>query len=138
MNDIEESAGPPRVIIIFPEQWERALLRAALREVGYDAIGARGIRDLRQIPPIASDRGRVMLIVVDQAALVGAAMPAFDTLFERYDNPTVILLARATVDAPAGPWSRVLRRPVDVDRIVSSVQTLLPLPQGARRPVDPS
>ena len=29
---------PPRVLIVMDDQWHRALLRAALRDVGYDAM----------------------------------------------------------------------------------------------------
>ena len=27
---------PPRILLVMPAQWPRALLRASLREVGYD------------------------------------------------------------------------------------------------------
>lgn len=30
----------PRVLILQPDHWPRALLRAELREAGYDAVGA--------------------------------------------------------------------------------------------------
>jgi len=119
-----------------PEQWRRALLRPALREVGYDAIGARGILEARLVHPEVPERGPVGLVVVDQAALAGAWMPALHTLRERHQNPPIILLGRATVDAPEGVWHRVLGRPLSIAHIVSEVKSALPLPADARGPVD--
>ncbi len=119
-----------------PEQWRRALLRAALREVGYDAIGARGIAEAQLIRAVVPDRGTVRVIIVDQAALGTGGLSRFAALRARHENPRTILLARATVDAPKGPWDRVLRRPVSIEQIVAAVRSLVPLPQSARAPID--
>ncbi len=126
-----------------PEQWPRALLRAALREVGYDALGAPGLAGALRYRVQAPSRGPVRLVLVDQAALSGdEALTLLTTLLQRYGNPAAILLARAVAmsgppdKAEPVPWTRVLRRPVSIDGIAAAVRELLPLPRGTSRPLD--
>jgi DNA-binding NtrC family response regulator len=135
--------APPRVLLVMPEQWPRALLRAALREVGYDALGAPGLAGALRYRAQASDRGPVRLVLVDQAVLQAEeGLALLITLLRRHENPMTILLARAMStprvpeEAVPAPWARVIRRPVSVDAIVAAVRDLLPLPQGLSRPVD--
>lgn len=126
-----------------PEQWPRALLRAALREIGYDALGAPGLAGALRYRAEVPGRGAVRLVLVDQAALQGdEAFPRLTTLLHRHENPPAILLARGAPmprrpdKAEAGPWARVVRRPVSIDGIVAAVRDLLPLPPDSSRPVD--
>jgi hypothetical protein len=124
-----------------PEQWPRALLRAALREVGYDALGAPGLAGALRYRARVQGRGPVRLVLVDQAALQGEeALPLLTTLLHRHEGPAAILLARAVPrlpeEAAAAPWARVVRRPVSIDGIVAVVRELLPLPPGKSRPLD--
>jgi hypothetical protein len=126
-----------------PEQWPRALLRAALRDVGYDALGAPGLAGALRYRVQAPSRGPVRLVLVDQVALSGdEALALLPTLVHRYGNPAAILLARAVTmagppeKAAPAPWTRVLRRPVSIDAIVAAVRELLPLPPGTSRPLD--
>jgi hypothetical protein len=126
-----------------PEQWPRALLRAALREVGYDALGAPGLAGALRYRVQVPSRGPVRLVLVDQAALKGdEALVLLTTLLHRHGNPAAILLARATAmsgpseKAEPVPWTRVLRRPVSIDGIVAAVRELLPPPRGTSRPLD--
>jgi DNA-binding response OmpR family regulator len=119
-----------------PEQWPRALLRAALREAGYDAVGTRTLSTAMRVRPTEPDRGPVRLVVVDQGALSESSAKDLEELLARLGAPETILLARATVNAPEGRWRRVLRRPFSVEEIVNAVQALLPLPQEARYPID--
>jgi hypothetical protein len=134
---------PPRVLLVMPEQWPRALLRAALREVGYDALGAPGLAGALRYRAAVPGRGAVRLVLVDQAALQGdEAYPRLTTLLHRHEGPAAILLARATPmpgfpdKAEATPWARVVRRPVSIEGIVAAVRELLPLPPGSSRPID--
>jgi hypothetical protein len=120
-------APPPRVLIVMPEQWPRALLRAALREVGYDAVGTRGLGSALRVQPNEADRGAVRVIVVDQSALGSTGDDELARVLARHNSPATILLARPTVTAPDGPWRRVLRRPVSIGDILSAVQSLIPL-----------
>jgi hypothetical protein len=126
-----------------PEQWPRALLRAALREVGYDALGAPGLAGALRYRAQVQGRGPVRLVLVDQAVLQGEeALPLLSTLLHRHEDPAAILLARTVPmprlpkEAAAAPWARVVRRPVSIDGIVAVVQDLLPLPPGWSRPID--
>jgi hypothetical protein len=134
---------PPRVLLIMPEQWPRAMLRAALREAGYDAVGAPGMPAALRYRVDAPGRGPVRLVLVDQAALPGdEAARRLGELLRRHHEPVPLLLARAipAVPLPGGsdaiPWRRVLRRPVSVGDLVAAVQEVLPLASGSRQPLD--
>ena len=118
-----------------PEQWPRALLRAALREAGYDAVGTRNLGTALRIRSDEPDRGPIRLVVVDQSALSGAH-DKLRELLSRHGAPPTILLARSTLATPVGPWQRVLKRPVSVEEIVTAVQDLLALPYELRHPID--
>jgi hypothetical protein len=119
-----------------PDQWRRALLRAALREAGYDAIGARDMVDAARYRAIEAGRGTVDLVLVDQDATPNSMDDLRDILASHHDPPAV-LLGHATHAPPEGPWSLVVRRPLSVADIVSEVESQLPLPAEARHPVDP-
>ena len=126
-----------------PEQWPRALLRAALREVGYDALGAPALAGALRYRPEVSGRGAVRLVLVDQAVLQGdRAFSLLTTLLHRHGDPAAILLTRATTmprppgQAEPASWTRVIQRPVSIEGIVAAVRDLLPLPQGSSRPID--
>lgn len=126
-----------------PEQWPRALLRAALRETGYDALGAPGLAGALRYRAAVPGRGAVRLVLVDQAVLHGdAAFPLLTTLLHRHEDPPAILLARAAPmprlpdRAQPAPWARIVRRPVSIEGIAAAVRDLLPLPPGSSRPVD--
>jgi DNA-binding response OmpR family regulator len=137
------SSPPPRVLLVMPEQWPRALLRAALREVGYDALGAPGLPAALRYRSEAGDRGPVRLMLLDQAALAKEkAVKLLGPLLRRHGDPIPVLLARALPAYPlpaaaaAIPWRRVIRRPASVADLVAAVQALLPLPPGSARPID--
>jgi hypothetical protein len=136
------AAGPPRVLVIMPEHWPRALLRAALREVGYDALGAPGLPGALRYRAQAEGRGAVRLALVDQAALSEESAALLTALRRRFAGPAMVLLARAipAASAPdaasAAQWLRVLHRPVSIEAIVTAVQEILPLPPSSIRPLD--
>jgi DNA-binding response OmpR family regulator len=134
---------PPRVLLVMPEQWPRALLRAALREAGYDALGASGLATALRYPTRSPDRGLVRLILIDQAALADEeSATLLNALFRRHGNPAPVLLARAMPAHPLPPaaaparWRRVIRRPASIAELVAAVQALLPLPPGSGRPIE--
>jgi hypothetical protein len=126
---------PPRVIIAMPDQWTRALLRAALREEGYDAIGARGLREAFRVRSDDPERGPIGLLIIDHDALDAKTSSLVPALTARLGAPT-ILIRRATLPLPNGEWGRVLQRPVSVADIVAAVSALVPLPVSARHPID--
>ena len=133
----------PRVLLVMPEHWPRALLRAALREAGYDAVGAPGLSGALRYRAAAPDRGPVRLVVIDRDALqeadAGAALAA---LTSRHGGPELILLAKGGSAAPLPPaarvitWRRIVHRPASIAELVDAVQALLPLPPESRRPLD--
>lgn len=133
----------PRVLLVMPEHWPRALLRAALREVGYDAVGAPGLPGALRYRAEAPDRGPVRLVVIDRDALreadAGAQLAA---LTDRHGGPGLLLLTTGGSSAPLPaaarhiPWRRIVRRPASIAELVDAVRAVLPLPPESRRPLD--
>jgi hypothetical protein len=125
---------PPRVLLVMSDQWPRALLRAALREVGYDASGTRVLSMVRgRIAPEAG-RGPVRLVVLDQNALTEADAPELEALSSA--GIPIVLLAPAVRRLHGGPWTQVIRRPFSIGDLVQAIERLVPLAPEARRPVD--
>ena len=85
---------PPRVIVIEPDQWTRSLTRAALREIGYDAVGALDPAHARRQHERAGPRGPVRVVSVAQLVdavrnldpLPADAQHPIDDLAEPFDN----------------------------------------------------
>jgi hypothetical protein len=119
-----------------PEQWRRALLRAALREAGYDAVGTRDLDNALRLPPAERERGPVRLVVIDQQALGRGSGEKLEQLLAHEDRPRTILIARATIERPPGPWDRVLSRPLSIADVVKSTEELVPLSPEARHALD--
>jgi hypothetical protein len=119
---------PPRVLVVSPEHWARALVRAELRERGYDAIGAGTIEVARRERPVD-------LLVLDQHAL-GERAQSVDELQSRLGRPATVLLALGLAEPPQGAWARVLRRPLRIGDVVAAIETLLPLVPELRHPID--
>ena len=137
------SPPPPRVLLVMPEQWPRALLRAALRDAGYDAVGATGLTEALHYSDESRERGPVQAVLLDQAVLEDQeSATLLDALLRRHQYPATVLLARAM---PAYPlptattpprWRQIIRRPVSIADLVAAVQGVLPLPPGSGRPID--
>ena len=125
---------PPRVLLVMPEQWPRALLRAALREAGYDAAGTRSLGGALRLAQPEAGRGAVGLVVLGREAYTGADRPELEQL-RRITGAPVILVAPAG-RAVEGPWAQVVRRPVSIGELVRASEALLPLPPGNRGPID--
>jgi DNA-binding response OmpR family regulator len=133
----------PRVLVIMPEQWPRALLRAALREAGYDAVGAPGLSGALHYRAQAPDRGPVRLVVIDQDAMrepeAGSELTA---LMSGHGSAEAILIAKGGPAAPLPPadrqiaWRRIVRRPASIAELVDAVRAVLPLSPESRRPLD--
>ena len=126
----------PRVLLILPEHWPRALLRAQLREDGYDAVGARSVDEALVYRPEVPERGRVGLVLVDGAALGGTSDATLGELLARHGDPPAVLLAHAGSKVPLGSWVRVVRRPVTIAEIARVVREVVPLGPGLGRLVD--
>ncbi|HEX5831796.1 MAG TPA: hypothetical protein VFY16_12500 [Gemmatimonadaceae bacterium] len=139
MEPTRSEEPPPRVLLVIPDQWSRALLRAALREEGYDAVGARHPIEALRYHAQEPDRGPVRLVVADQDALGdaddGLGADILARVLARHGDPPTLLLGRATHATPAGPWRRVIRRPASMAEVVEGVRMLLPLPPASRHPL---
>lgn len=134
---------PLRVLLVLPDQWPRALLRAALREAGYDALGAPSLDAALLYPAEDEERGPVRAILVDQATLTEPEADAIlDTLLQRHGRPATVLLAHSAFAYPhlaptaASRWQRIVQRPASIADLVGTVEALLPLPPASARPQD--
>jgi hypothetical protein len=127
---------PPRILLVMPAQWPRALLRAALREVGYDASGTRALKAAAYQAAPDSARGPVRLVVLDQEALAADEGSDLEALRSRTFAAPIVLLAPATRRVREGPWTRVIRRPTSIAALVQGIESLIPLAPEARRPID--
>jgi DNA-binding response OmpR family regulator len=106
-----------KTVLVVGRDWKfRALLRAQLREEGYDALGFEALQD------------------AESEAAVAAAL-LFDTTDARPDewHPVlqrlsgqlpVVVVANAT-EAAEIPGARVLRRPLSVADVVQAVHELI-------------
>jgi len=117
-------------------RWPRALLRAALREAGYDAVGAAGLAFALRYGADEPGRGRVRAVVVDSDAEPSHNASALRDLLEKHGHPATMLIARAGRPATDSAWALVLRRPLSVGDIVAAVQRLLPLPADMRKSLE--
>jgi len=128
MGDLPALPSSPRILIVMAEQWPRALLRAALREAGYDAIGTRSLSGALAHPTHAPDRGPVGAIVLDAATIDAepavASRGAIAELVGRHAAAPVVLLASAVRADPPGHWARVIRRPFAIEDVVRAVEEL--------------
>jgi DNA-binding response OmpR family regulator len=124
------------VLVVLADHWPRALLRAALREAGYDAVGVRDLVEALAQPATAPDRGPVRLIILDQRVLRDPEDVLLVRLLGRHGHPAMVLLAEATRSPVGGPWRLVIQRPVSIGDVVAAARALLPLPPGAARPLD--
>lgn len=127
---------PPRIILVLPDQWKRALLRAALREGGYDAAGAVDLENALHYESSELNRGPVRLLILDQEAVDQDAGARLPTLRSRHPDAFTLLLGRSAGDPPRGRWDHILRRPMSVGDITDAVEQLLPLAPTQARPVD--
>ena len=127
-------ALPPRILLVMPEQWPRALLRAALREVGYDATGTRVPGMVPRRITAEPGRGPVRLAVLDQEAVTDADEPDLEAL--RSAGIPLVLLAPGVLRVREGSWAQVIRRPFSIGDVVQAIERLVPLAPEARRPVD--
>jgi hypothetical protein len=116
---------PPRILIVMEDRWPRAMLRAALLEAGYDAVGARTLLEASECPVQAPERGPVRLVIVDQHVVSGETAGLLPSLLNRLGQPTTVLIASTASSTPEGPWQVIIRRPASIGDIVEAVGSLL-------------
>lgn len=120
----------PRVLLVIPDDWPRALLRTRLRDEGYHAVAAPSVDESFVYPVTDPDAGPIRLMVLDQAAYT---LDALDRFLQRYKGVRVLLLGYGTGETPPGPWTAVLRRSAPADELLRAVQEIIPLTPGAHR-----
>ena len=125
----------PRVLIVMADQTDRALLRAALRAAGYDALGAGDPDEALAYPAAEAGRGPVRLVIVDQGAVQSDDFDVLTRMRQRFAEPATLFLASAVAPPSREPWDRVIQRPVSVADILRTARQLLPLPATAQ-PID--
>ena len=119
-----------------PEQWPRALLRATLREGGYDASGTLTLEGaLYQLAP-DPERGPVRLVVLDQEALAEEEWRRLKEIQIRAPEASLLLLAPRTRSVPEGPWATIVQRPTSIAELVGVIERLVPLPRQLRHPIE--
>src|SRR4051794_25621490 len=82
VGSLRDRGGLVRVLIVMRAHWPRALIRATLREAGYDALGARDLDEALTYPAKEAARGSVRLILLDQRAVSGKDDPRLRQLLE--------------------------------------------------------
>jgi len=122
--------GGPRILIVVPDDWPRALLRARLREHGYHAVAAPSLDASFVYPVTDPEAGPIRLVVLDQGAYDSEGL---DRFLQRHRGARVLLVAYATSEIPPGPWTAVLRRSGRTDEVLRAVRELLPLTPAASR-----
>jgi hypothetical protein len=127
--------GSARILIVMAAHWPRALLRAELREAGYDALGARDFDEAMSYPKEEAGRGPVRLLILDQAALEGGDDPRLKELLRRHGKAETLLIAGAFQPPSPGQWRQVLRHPKTIAEIIQAAEQLLPPPTAAH-PLD--
>jgi hypothetical protein len=118
------------------DHWPRALLRATLRESGYDALGARDLIEALTYPTDESGRGPVRLIILDQATTLGADDERLVELLGKHPEADTVLLRGAFQPPLPGPWRHVVRHPASIADLTETVGQLLPLPTTAAHPIE--
>ena len=115
-----------RILIVMTAQWPRALLRAELREAGFDALGARDLDEALTYPAEEAGRGPVRVIILDQAAVPSGSDPRLRALLQGHPEAQTLLIAGALQPSLPGPWRQVLRHPTTIADISRTAQQLLP------------
>jgi CheY-like chemotaxis protein len=128
--------NPPRVLIVMAAQWQRALIRAALRDAGYDAVGAVDMAEALSHPAEEPRRGPVRLLILDQGAIQGPDDPSLDQLLRQHPEALTLILESTFHPSVQGTWQHVLRHPVTIAEIVQTTQQLLPLSSTVTHPID--
>lgn len=119
-----------------PDHWPRALLRAALREDGYDALGARDLDEALTYLVDEAGRGPVRLIILDQAGVQGLDDQRLVELLRKYPEANTVLLHGAFQPPLPGRWRRIVQHPASIADLIETVRQLLPLSSPAVHPID--
>jgi hypothetical protein len=116
--------------------WPRALIRAALREAGYDALAAPNLEEALSYPAREAGRGTVRLIILDHAVIEPDRDSRLCHLLARHPEALTLVLQSAFGPSFTRAWPHILRHPVTIAEIVRTTEQLLPLPATSGQPID--
>lgn len=123
-----------KAIFVVGREWRfRTLLRAQLREQGYDARGFETLAEVAEALVSTPAPGLVVFDTTDSDAAETAAH-----LREWAERLPVLVIASAQEDVPPGA-ARVLRRPVSIGQVTELLDELLNRPdqeEERRKPSD--
>jgi hypothetical protein len=106
----------PSALIVMPEHWTAALLKAELLERGWDAACAPSMAEGLVL---AAGR-KISVALVDQAAL-SSRDPRLLAWAVAHEGMRLVLLTGAMTEQARGPWQRVLRRPLSLGAIADAL-----------------
>ena len=108
-----------KTVLVVGRDWKfRALLRAQLREEGFEA---RGFESLTDVFPELSSAGTAPAALIFDTA--DAPQPELDSLASLKAPCPVVVVATAD-ESIAAPQARVLRRPVAIGALVTELRAL--------------
>lgn len=118
--------GFGRVLLVMPEQWPRALLRAELIERGCDAVGVETLDAALLCAPDDPERGPVGVLLIDQNALDEPSGRLVELIASRLGHPKRLLLTTPSLEEPMGAWDEIIKRPVHVGDLATVIQHWAP------------
>lgn len=108
-----------KTVLVVGRDWKfRALLRAQLREEGYDALG---FETLEEAAAQLGQGAEPAALIFDTTGALPGSFPA--RLAELAERLPVLVLAAADESFPAGA-AQVRRRPLRLEEIVAAVKSL--------------
>lgn len=114
--------GPePRIIVSLGDRWAGVLLCAELRERGRVAAYADGLAAALLLPD-PWEVSPVRVVLVDRESLRDRDLATLRWFRASGEGPAAILLTAADGPLPAGPWDRMLRRPVTIGALADAVE----------------
>jgi len=126
------------VVLVMPQQWERAILRAELIERGHDVVGMRHLGDLLAFHAAEAGHAPIGVVLVDRTAFAGRHHRLLSILRRRHRCAPFVLLARAMTEVADCPWNAVLVRPLSVAQLADKIAALLALAPSAGEGVPPT
>lgn len=113
------------IVLVVPQHWERALLRAELVECGHDVAALRGLGELLLFRPAQAGHGPISVVLVDRKALAGRRRQLLAVVQARNPGARFVLLAGATDTIAHDPATVVLRRPVSIGQVATKLGELV-------------
>jgi hypothetical protein len=113
------------IVLVVPQHWERALLRAELIQRGHDVAALRGLGDLLFFHPTQAGHGPISVVLVDSRALAGRRRQMLPVLRARNPRARFVLLAGAMERIAHDSATVVLRRPVSIGQVATKVGELV-------------